>query len=223
MFLPSFEADKSGTETSETDPPLIDSTLYDDEENSEGDSGEVDIREGIGGEGNNGEVDGGEGNSGEMNSGEGDSGDVNGGEGDSGEVDGGKGDSGEVDGGERERECESNLYDGEQLLHHENTMYIRFTLLQWVCILFVRLQLRFGLTNAAAMAILAFVSLLLDLITHPLHSFSPIAFYFASLDNFTEKQVFIVCPNDSYNSLYSLEGISRGGTAMQFQNVWQNL
>ena len=70
---------------------------------------------------------------------------MNGGNGESGDV---EGDSGEMDGGEDN--------DGEQL---ENTVDIRFSLLQWVCILFVRLQLRFGITNAAATAILAFVSL----------------------------------------------------------------
>ena len=40
-------------------------------------------------------------------------------------MDGGEGGGGEEDGGE--------------VLHHENTTDIRFTLLQWVCILFVRL------------------------------------------------------------------------------------
>ena len=166
-------------------------------------------REGTGREGNSEEVDGGEGDSGEVDDGKGDS----------GEVDGGEGDNGEVDGGERGRECDSNLHDGEQLLHHENTIDIRFTLLQWVCILFVRLQLRFGLTNAAATAILAFVSLLLGLITHSLHSIFPKNLpgikRIASLDNFAEKQVFVIYPNDTCNSLYSLEDVSRGGTAMK--------
>ena len=77
-------------------------------------------------------------------SGEDSSGEVIGGNGKSGDV---EGDSGEMDGGEDN--------DGEQI---ENTIDIPFNLLQWVCILFVRLQLRFGLTNAAATA-LAFVSL----------------------------------------------------------------
>ena len=48
--------------------------------------------------------------------------------GNSEEVDGGEGDSG-GDGGERGCECDSNLDDGEQLLHHEDTVDIRFTLL----------------------------------------------------------------------------------------------
>ena len=144
---------------------------------------------------------------------------MDGGEGDSGEGGGGEEDSGEGGNGEGEGECGSNAHDGEQALHHENTTDIRFTLLQWVCILFVRLQLRFGLTNAADTAILAFVSLLLGLITHPLHSIFPKNLpgvkHIASLDNFTEKQVFIVCPNDSCNSLYSLEEVSRGGSSMK--------
>ena len=150
-----------------------------------------------------------------------------GGEGGDREMDGGEGGGGEEDGGERNvgdggSECDSNAHsDGEQVLHHEKTTDIRFTLLQWVCILFVKLQLRFGLTNAAATAILAFVSLLLGLITHPLHSIFPKNLpgvkRIASLDNFTEKhcQVFIVCPNDSCNSLYLLEDVSRGGSSMR--------
>ena len=117
----------------------------------------------------------------------------------------------ERNGGDGESECDSNAHDGEQVLHHENTTDICFTLLQWVCILFVRLQLHFGLTNAAATAVLAFVSLLLGLITYPLHSILPKNLlgvkHIASLDNFTEKQVFIVCPNDSCKSLYSLENV----------------
>ena len=81
--------------------------------------------------------------------------------------DGGEGDSGERDDGKRGSECDNNAHDGEQLLCHENTTDIGFTLLQWVCILFVRHQLRFGLTNAAVTAILAFVYLLLVLsLTH---------------------------------------------------------
>ena len=153
----------------------------------ESDSGGVD-----GGESDSGGVDGGESDSGGVDGGESDSGGVDGGESDSGGVDGGESDSGGVDGGERGCECDSNLDDGEQLLHHEDTVDIRFTLLQWVCILFVRLQLRFGLTNAAATAILAFVSLLLGLITHPLHSIFPKNLpairRIASLDNFTKKK-----------------------------------
>ena len=179
---PSFEADKSGADASEACPPIIVLTLDEgdnEEEGSEGDNekmedqgGEVDDREGVSGEGS----------SGVMNGGNGKSGDV-------------EGDSGGMDGGEDN--------DGEQI---ENTIDIRFNLLQWDCILFVRLQLRFGLTNAAATEILAFVSLLLGLITHPLYSMFPTNLpglkRIESLDNFTEKQVFIVCPNDSCNSLY---------------------
>ena len=63
------------------------------------------------------------------------------------------------------------------------------------------------------------MSLLLGLITHPLHSIFPKNLpgvkRIASLDNFTEKQVFIVCPNDSCNSLYLLEDVSRGGSSMR--------
>ena len=106
------------------------------------------------------------------------------------------------------------------MLHYDNTPDIRFTLLQWVCILFVRLQLCFCITNTAAIAILAFVSLLLGLITYLLRSISfpkicqVLNALHHKLDNFMEKQVFIVCPNDSCNSLYSLEDVSRGGSSM---------
>ena len=54
MMLPITLPDKSETETNEAYPPVIDLTDDSEEENGEGDSVEVDSREGTGGEGNSG-------------------------------------------------------------------------------------------------------------------------------------------------------------------------
>ena len=93
-----------------------------------------------------------------------------------------------------------------------------FIFLQWVCILFVCTQHKFGITGAAANVILAFISLILGVLTHPLHSHFPKnlpgVLRIASIDTFVERTVYVVCPNDSCNALYSLsELISNAETA----------
>ena len=93
-----------------------------------------------------------------------------------------------------------------------------FIFLQWVCILFVCTQHKFGITGAAANVILAFISLILGVLTHCLHSHFlnnlPGVLRIASIDTFVECTVYVVCLNNSYNALYSLsELISNAETA----------
>lgn len=82
----------------------------------------------------------------------------------------------------------------------------------------MRLQLKYGITNAAATAIIAYVSLLLGLITHPFYSVFPKNLQgvvcTASLGSFAAKHTYIVCPKNSCNALYSVEDVSRGVNTM---------
>ena len=95
---------------------------------------------------------------------------------------------------------------------------LHFTFLQWICILFIRIQHRFGISGAAASVIIAFISLILAIFTHPLHSHFPKnlpgVLRIASIDNFVERNLYVVCPSDSCNALYGLsELLSDTGTA----------
>lgn len=95
---------------------------------------------------------------------------------------------------------------------------LHFTFLQWICILFIRIQHRFGISGAAASVIIAFISLILAIFTHPLHSNFPKnlpgVLRIASIDNFVERNLYVVCPSDSCNALYSLsELLNDTGTA----------
>ena len=119
---------------------------------------------------------------------------------------------------------ESDEYASEDTSSQELTdrnpeSRLHFTFLQWICILFVRIQHRYGITGAAASVIIAFISLILGILTHPLHSHFPKnlagVLRIASIDNFVEHTEYVVCPSDACNALYSLsELLSNAGTSV---------
>ena len=81
-----------------------------------------------------------------------------------------------------------------------------YSLLKWICIIQIRIFFKYKLTKAAILPMCGLISTLLQLIDHPLHKIFP-----ATLDGALnvlslgkiEGTVYIVCPNDSCNQLYT--------------------
>ena len=90
--------------------------------------------------------------------------------------------------------------------HMEISAGPHYSLLKWICIILIRIFFKYKLTKSAILPMCGLISTLLQLIDHPLHKIFP-----TTLDGVLnvlslgkiEGTVFIVCPNDSCNQLYT--------------------
>lgn len=82
----------------------------------------------------------------------------------------------------------------------------QFVLLQWILVVFLKIQHCFNITNRAADAILSLISYLLCMIMHPLSAVFPktvsSAVSVTGINNSLSKYVYVVCPRERCNALY---------------------
>ena len=129
------------------------------------------------------------------------------GSGDDGSGDDGSGDDGSGDDGSGgDSDIDSDDYDDKMEEDYH------FTLLRWVLIIFFRLQHKYNISSKAANALLAFFTMLLNIVAHPLCAIFPTTLKGAmkrtEVCHHMEKKLYNVCPKESCSAIHN-SGIKR--------------
>lgn len=102
-------------------------------------------------------------------------------------------------------EVDDDVEDSENRGDHSYYLTLR-----WILTVFIRIQQKFNISNRATTAILAFISMLLNIISHPLSLLFPKTLNGAirtaepDFNNKMKKILYVVCPKERCNALFEV-------------------
>jgi len=111
-----------------------------------------------------------------------------------------------------------------QNIDQESVDYL--TLVQWICLILIKLKLRYNCSNSLFSLIVNLIYFILSLIKHPLHLFFPQTLndlmLISNLRVYNECEIMAVCPNLKCNCLYKLSDIVRTHNGEKMSKVCKN-